>query len=164
LLVASGANANAADCAGRTPLHEAARNGHTGIAEFLIANGAEVSATAYEQPIPAPLDCTRHCETPLHEAARSGHRDVARLLLAHGADVNAERQDGSTPVMLAVWWGRRDVERLLKQARAKNGQARRKPPPDHPSLWAGPKWSQAWQSIATSRRSTWRSGRQAKAS
>lgn len=41
--------------------------------------------------------------TALHMAARSNHMPVVKLLVARGADVNAVTDDGSTPLMKAVY-------------------------------------------------------------
>lgn len=72
---ASAAPCGAADNNGRTPLHEAAANGHTAVVEALIAAGAAVNATN---------SCDR---TPLHEAAAKGHIEVVSALIAAGAAV-----------------------------------------------------------------------------
>lgn len=72
---ASAAPCGAADNNGRTPLHEAAANGHTAVVEALIAAGAAVNATD---------SCGR---TPLHEAAMKGHMAVVSALIAAGAAV-----------------------------------------------------------------------------
>ncbi|KAI1349927.1 ankyrin repeat-containing domain protein [Xylaria sp. FL0043] len=65
---------------GRTALHIACKKGHTGIAAFLLANGAD--ANAFD-------DVGR---TPLHWAAESGHLEILASLLDHGA--NTELMDG----------------------------------------------------------------------
>ncbi len=93
---------------GRTPLHSAALSGHRDIAEFLLANGAEVNAKDKEGM------------TPLHCAATASPIDssellkgVAELLLDNGAEVNAEDKSGFTPLILAAWSGDKDVAELL---------------------------------------------------
>ena len=74
-----GADVDSKDEAGETSLNVTARKGHTGIAELLIAKGADVNAKE------KMLD-----EAPLHLAARYGHSETVELLLAKGADVNAK--------------------------------------------------------------------------
>ena len=68
---------NAEDAAGTTPLHRAAGQGHKGIAELLIAAGADVNAYADDYA------------TVLHQAATGGHKEIVELLIANGAEVNA---------------------------------------------------------------------------
>jgi len=87
--LADGADVNAKDDEGMTPLHFAAYVGRREIAELLIAAGADVNAT------------DKHVMTPLHKAAFVGHKEIAELLIAKGGDVNAKDVDGETPLDLA---------------------------------------------------------------
>jgi ankyrin repeat protein len=64
----------------RTPLHEA---GTRAVAEFLVANGADVMAEDHFN------------WTPLHTAKSA---DVAEYLISQGADVNAQAQRQFTPL------------------------------------------------------------------
>ena len=81
---------NAKDEFGYTPLHHAAWNGRTEIAELLIAAGADVNAKdGWEW-------------TPLHIAASKSHKEIIELLIAKGADVNALNDKGDTPLDLAM--------------------------------------------------------------
>ncbi len=68
-----GANVNAVNMNGRTPLYSAAFNGLVEIAEILIANGADVNAV------------DKGSRTPLTRAEEGGHKDVVKLLISHGA-------------------------------------------------------------------------------
>ena len=79
-LLRNGADANAADHDGWTPLHWACQNGHGDVARLLLVDhGADANAA----------DNTG--ETPLHVACSGGHGDIARLLLERGADPGRDR-------------------------------------------------------------------------
>ncbi len=93
LLVAAGADVNAATADNWKPLHFAARfNREPEIVATLVALGAEVNS-------PAGKDLT-----PLHMACiESPSPGVVRALLRAGADVDArDRIHGATPLMLAA--------------------------------------------------------------
>jgi ankyrin repeat protein len=100
-LLDRGAQVDARDKYGSTPLHRAAIHDHTDIARLLLDRGAEVDAR------------DRDGQTPLHWAARNDHTDIARLLLDRGAEVDARDRDGQTPLHWAAFYGRKDTARLL---------------------------------------------------
>ena len=79
--LAAGADVNAKDIVGKTPLHWAAGNEGRQVAELLIANGADVNAQS-------------EMGTPLHFAAAFGHKEIVELLIAKDAGVNAKSDDG----------------------------------------------------------------------
>ena len=89
------------DDADNTPLHVAAFEGHTDVAEFLLAHNAKINAKG------------QNGTTPLIEAALTGNKDVAELLLAHHADVNAKDKDGNTPLYEAAQSGHKSTVALL---------------------------------------------------
>jgi len=72
-LLDEGANPNAEDKDGRTPLHWAANFGNLEGAKLLLASGANVNAK------------TNNGETPLSLATEAGHKDLTNLLRQHGA-------------------------------------------------------------------------------
>jgi len=95
-LVKMGADVNAADASGLTPLHLASAGYLVGAAgesvesvKFLVRHGANVNAR------------TKSGETPLHGAARSNYYRVARTLLELGADPTLADNQGVTPAQAA---------------------------------------------------------------
>ncbi len=88
-LVEHGADIEARDEYGKTPLHSHAQS-WCGHAELLIELGADIEA----------LDRDR--ETPLFRAATSFHPNTVRMLLDRGAQVNAVNKSGQTPLQEAL--------------------------------------------------------------
>jgi len=89
--LASGANPNAADSLGMTPLIRAAISGQAACAEALLAAGADASAA----------DTYKGC-TALHAAAQRGHIALVAALLAAGANPMALTLQKETPLHCAV--------------------------------------------------------------
>ena len=90
---------------GYTPLHIAARYGHTNFGTLLISAGAKVDAP----------DCLG--ATPLHVAACHNHNEFISLLVnpaLGGLNVNSKSSNGSTPLHSAAVCGAFEViDRLL---------------------------------------------------
>jgi len=70
VLVALGADKEAKDAAGATPLHQAAANGHVEAVKALVALGADIDAQ------------TEDGETPLEASVRFNHHAAAQVLKA----------------------------------------------------------------------------------
>ena len=102
-LVVKGADLNAVDTYGNTPLHWAAGNGYAAVVEYLVAKGASVNAV------------NRTGNTPLHWAAVNGHVAVVEHLVANGADLNAVDKYGSTPLHRAAEREHPAIVEFLKQ-------------------------------------------------
>lgn len=84
-LVGQGADIEARDAYGRTPLHEHAGSWQ-GRVEVLLDLGADIQAQDTEG------------DTPLHKAARSGNAGAVGVLLARGARADALNAAGLTPL------------------------------------------------------------------
>ena len=81
----------------RTPLMEAAREGHDQVVEELIREGAHANVKNTLQ------------RTALYYASWNGHWNVVKRLLAAGADINVPDEWGATPLMKAAKEGRDEI-------------------------------------------------------
>ncbi|MBN2497755.1 MAG: ankyrin repeat domain-containing protein [Deltaproteobacteria bacterium] len=135
-LVKAGADPNARDRWGRTPLHWFAVDGHCETVEVLIDAGADPDAQDEDGMTPLHRvamqghGCTstllrkgadvHRCSprtgwTALHcSAYGKGHR-VAYLLLMAGADPLARDHENRTPAGLAAYTSNRDLQRFLRR-------------------------------------------------
>ncbi len=134
LLLAKGADVDAADKRGRGPLCTAVSTGQVALIRVLLAGGAKVrseadgwtalhAAARWRDTVAARLllearadaNATgRFGDTPLHMAAWDGDVEMARLLLAYGANVNsASGYDDGTPLCVAAEAGEKDLSALL---------------------------------------------------
>jgi ankyrin repeat protein len=101
-LIAQGADVNAAQADGTTPLHWAAYQLDADLVQRLIAQGARADTA------------NRYGATPLGEAAKVANAEIVALLLQAGAAVDAANADGETALMLAARTGSVEVaERLI---------------------------------------------------
>jgi truncated hemoglobin YjbI len=95
LLLSLGADPNALDGGGHTPLYsagnECAVEGGGKVVRALVRGGADVNA----------CEGVKRC-TALHMAARRGHAEVAAALLDCGADLEVRDSHGETPLRRAV--------------------------------------------------------------
>jgi ankyrin repeat protein len=116
LLVDSGADVNASDRRGRTPLINAAGSGALDLAALLVSSGAEVDAA------------TTDGQTALMIAAGKGQKEIAALLLEAGANPNARagREVGNDyPLSEAVASGDPELVQMLLDAGAVISEDRR---------------------------------------
>lgn len=89
-LIKRGADVNARNRMGTSPLHAAAYSDHLKNVEILLELGAEVDIR----------DCEK--QTPLFTAVRCSSPNLVELLLEHGAMPNIVDKDGNTPLLYAI--------------------------------------------------------------
>jgi ankyrin repeat protein len=123
ILFSHGADVEAIDARGNTPLHYAAQMGRTGIIDTFLRHGANIhafdkngyTALHYAAQLHEPRTATmllkngadfrmidRHGNTPLHLAALFDRPNVVLVFLAVGADPMAQNKSGQSPLDLAV--------------------------------------------------------------
>ncbi len=105
-LVEDGADVNAADSLGTTPLMWASRYGDAVVVERLLRAGADAAAENV------------FGVSPMSEAALIGSEPVIRELLAAGVDPNSPNPEGETALMLVVRTGQVDAAEVLIDAGA----------------------------------------------
>ena len=140
VLLTAGANKDwQDDHSSRTPLMEAACEGHTQIAELLLQAGADkdmqdfsgrtalmnaafrgntgVTQKLLGAGVEKDLQDGRGTTAPMR-AALSGHLEMARLLLQAGVNKDLQNYDGTTALMMAAYNGHTEIVQLLLQAGA----------------------------------------------
>ena len=122
MLLEEGAQVDAVDVRGHTPLHQVLLGNHhyqsfsmskwdlenhprrvLRLAQRLLENGADINAQNKDQ------------ETPLHLASCLRLHEMARLLLKHGANVNAKNSQGKSPLQVATRRKGKAMRRLLSE-------------------------------------------------
>ncbi|RWA14320.1 hypothetical protein EKO27_g830 [Xylaria grammica] len=125
------------DLRGRIPLHLAALNGHSEVADWLVPEGSSPDTrdsygqTALHLAVLNGHEETTHCllgkganpnttdshrQTTLHLVALNGHQAVARALLSNrdaAVDVSITDVDHRTALHIAAWRGNREVAEML---------------------------------------------------
>ena len=134
-LIAHGADINARNRDGETPLRVAERSKRKRVAQLLREAGSRPSLSAL-------LDAAKRGEagrveqlatevpslineadaefgaTALHWAALRGHAEVVKALISHGADLTVTNKDGETPLRVARRANRSQVVELLRRAQS----------------------------------------------
>ena len=105
-LIEKGADVNAADPLGTTPLMWAARYGDAAVVDRLIRAGAKVAAENV------------FGVTPMSEAALTGSEHVIRALLSAGVNPDSPNPEGETALMLVVRTGQLGAAESLIDAGA----------------------------------------------
>lgn len=100
-MIREGADVNAAQGDGTTPLHWAVYKIDAELVAVLLARGAKPDAV------------NRYGSSPLAEAVKTADARLVEMLLDAGADVDAPNQDGQTALLLAGRTGALEAARLL---------------------------------------------------
>jgi ankyrin repeat protein len=100
-MIASGADVNAAQGDGTTPLHWAVYKIDPEVTRALLARGAK------------PNVINKYGSSPLSEAVKVADARLVGMLLDAGSDANVPNQEGQTALMLAARAGSLDVANLL---------------------------------------------------
>ena len=134
-LLANGANINAHNLEGRTPLGMAAFRGDDKLVVFLLDQGANINATSIDTRVPL-MEAISGGEKEtirvlsemgadmylrdylggwgvLHEAIWKGDCEIVKLLLAVGADIEFTNTNGDTPLAFATRRGRLGITETL---------------------------------------------------
>ena len=109
-LIAAGADVNAADTYGNTPLKQACRLGNGRLVAGLLESGARRVGAVHAGPNDPPPE--------LHCAAFGGDPQSVTLLLRDGADLTDVDHAGHTPLYVASKHGRPEAIRMLLAAGA----------------------------------------------
>jgi len=99
--IGAGADIDAAQGDGTTPLHWAVYRLDVALVDALLEAGARVDVV------------NLYGASPLTEAVKAGHAELVERLLAAGADVDSPNADGQTALMLAARAGTTDVAEAL---------------------------------------------------
>ncbi|HEX7079427.1 MAG TPA: ankyrin repeat domain-containing protein [Gammaproteobacteria bacterium] len=100
-MIRAGADVNAAQGDGTTPLHWAVYRIDPELVSVLLERGAKADAV------------NLYGSSPLAEAVKVGHAGLVETLLEAGADVESPNQDGQTALMLAARAGALEAARIL---------------------------------------------------
>ena len=112
-LLDRGAEVNAKNTDGHTPLFIASKMGRLEVVKMLLDGDAAVDAAS------------KFGATPLFMASEAGRLEVVKMLLNKGAAVDAAMNDGATPLYIASQEGRLEVVRELLLDRGANVNAAR---------------------------------------
>jgi ankyrin repeat protein len=102
-LLEHGADIEAKDNRGYTPLHWACYNSHVAVVNELLSRGANTEANNYSG------------DTPLHDASLYGRVAVVKALVRCRANILAADNRGQLPIHLAVEKGNSEVAKCLLQ-------------------------------------------------
>jgi len=125
-LIECGADVNAKNEDGKTPLLNAVESGHIDVMSCLIEHRASVNAKNEDG------------ETPLFWAAWNGQGAVIGCLIGHRADINEKDKNGATSLSFAAWNGQNDaVDCLIKYRANVNAEDKDNETPLFDASWKG---------------------------
>ncbi|MCD4785141.1 MAG: ankyrin repeat domain-containing protein [Candidatus Eremiobacteraeota bacterium] len=102
LILSAGADVNAKDKSGITPLGYSINWGKNNVTMILVKNKADVN-----------MGNGIIGETPLHRAAAKGNNQVIMLLIDHGAVIDSRTKSDATPLAFAVIKGKKEAALVL---------------------------------------------------
>ena len=108
VLIETGADVNAQDSNGATPLTLAAQEDNPMIVMELIKAGADVNLTRHDGA------------TPLHLAAQQGHEGCAAVLIRDGADIHRRTNMGMTSLEYAIDNKHKKIAKMLRHLGARD--------------------------------------------
>ncbi|KAK7074366.1 hypothetical protein SK128_009451 [Halocaridina rubra] len=109
MLIDAGADVNAIDKNGYTPLHVAVAAGKADVVQELLNLERRKNGNIYGH---LSAKTEKHA-TPLHIAAHLGYVSILKILLNAGADVFSRDRDGDTPLHIATAAGKKDIVQEL---------------------------------------------------
>gem|GEM_PF-3229395 len=139
MLIQAGADVNACDQLGDTPITAASYHGHDKVVQSLIQAGASINANGlYDKTPLIEASSGGHCEIvqmliqaganidlkgktsgpPLYSASSNGHDKVVQILILAGANLDARGLTSFTPLMVASRNGHDKIVQMLIQAGA----------------------------------------------
>ncbi len=128
-LLKHGAEIEARDDSGNSPLHSAVERGQPEMVELLLESGANPNPVSAADSTDSPVNLAlEYCKTGiadvllrhgakfdprnsfcLHEAAGNGRQEIVSWLLRQGAEINQPNEDGDTALMDAARNGHHEV-------------------------------------------------------
>ena len=135
MLLKKGADVNAKNTKGITPLVYAVAGGYEELVKMLIDRGVDVNAIANDGRRALYISVARgdlgivkllieakadvnikdgHGSAALHTAAVWDRQEIAEMLIEAGADVSAIDGEGNSTLDLAQWWSSEKTAKLLK--------------------------------------------------
>ncbi len=101
VLITKGANKEAKNANGETPIFSACKTDNPEIVAFLVKKGCKYNVR------------DNLGSTPLHVAVRWGNTNTAAQLIKIGADINAQNVSGKSPLAEAALGGKPEIAKLL---------------------------------------------------
>lgn len=142
-LLSAGANVNAADSKGRTPLMQAAEMENLAIAQLLLDRGADVNRSGGHGYTPLHIAVDISIDGTIQTGGHPGDEptEMIEFLLRHGASLLARDAKGETALDWAMNYKSRKIADILRTWQEKHRSQQAAPPnggPATPSDNSGP--------------------------